>query len=149
MNTLIATDIPRTELKEFKDYIGFLFKNENGVFNICDNEEDIQKSNQWFKNFPLNTVIISQKNIEKGDKFLAQCANRDLNNKIFTYVGIANEREAWKECTKEIILIEGEDGTVHLTTEFLLNGAYHFVRNANRDDLKKVVIKQTLDVVVE
>ncbi len=49
MEYLVTKPIPREELTEYKDYVGFIFKNENDVFNICDNVEDIVKSNQWFK----------------------------------------------------------------------------------------------------
>ncbi len=149
MNVLLALNIPRTELKEFKDYIGFLFKNESGVYNICNTEEDIQKSNQWFKNFPLDTIVVSEKHIKKGDKFLAQCNNRNLNNKVFKYVGVANEHKDWKKCTDEIILLEDGNGEQHLSTETLLDSSYYFVRKANKEELAKVVNKQSLDVALK
>lgn len=132
MEYLVTKTIPREELTEYKDYIGFLFKNENGVFNICDNEEDIIKSNQWFKNFPLKTLVVAKSEISIGDKFLAICSNQNLNGKVFTYVGIT-------EGGVDLIDIKGDDGKESISPKTLLDGSYKFIRRATREDKEKLV----------
>jgi hypothetical protein len=53
------------------DYVGKLFKNKDGVFNIPDNIDDVMKSHTWFGNLPidLHLVIHDTKSydIEVGD----------------------------------------------------------------------------------
>jgi len=131
MEILVTKSIPREELKEYKDYIGFLFKNENNVYNICDNVEDIMKSNQWFKNFPVSSAVVSDEPIEIGDKFLAVCTNQDLNGKLFKYLGHA-------EIGEGLISIEGKAG-VQLTTPQLLETSYKFLRKSTREDKQRLV----------
>ncbi len=131
MEYIVTKTIPRKELTEYKDYIGFIFKNENGVFNICHNEEDVIKSNQWFKNFPLNTLIVSDEEIKVGDMFLAVCNNEDLNGKTFRYKGNGIE-------TMGLIIIERE-GKETLTTINILTDSYKFVRIPTREDKEKLV----------
>lgn len=135
---VVALSIPRNELGEYKDYIGFLFKNENSVFNVCSNEEDIMKSNQWFKNFPLKTIVVSDEPISIGDKFLAEARNEELNKKIFTYLGETEGGEG-------LIDIIDESGKKHVSTVNLLQSP-KFIRYTNADDLKLVVEKQTLNI---
>ena len=45
-----------------KDFVGSLFKNSSGVFNIPDNIEDVVKSNQWFGNIPVNLYLTTKEN---------------------------------------------------------------------------------------
>lgn len=131
MEKIVTKTIPREELTEYKDYIGFVFKNEEGVFNICNTEEDIIKSNQWFKNFPLKTLIVSDDSIEIGDKFLAVCNNEKLNGRVFTYLGISEEGD-------DLINLEGLEGKL-LSTIHLLNTSYKFVRKPTRQDKEKLI----------
>jgi hypothetical protein len=131
MEILVTKSIPRNELTAPKDYVGFLFKNEGGVFNICRNVEDVIKSNQWFNNLPLKTQVVNDEKIEIGDKFLAICASEELNGKIFKYVGIANIGEG-------LITIEGLDG-IKTTTPQLLETSYKWVRKPTREDKEKLV----------
>lgn len=130
MNYLVTKPIAREELTEYKDYIGFLFKNENGVYNICDTEEDIFKSNQWFKNFPLKTIVVNEEPINVNDKFLAVCQNENLNGKIFKYLGPSDG--------EGLIELEGLDGK-SISTHFLLETSFKFVRKATRADKEKLV----------
>lgn len=134
MEYLVTKTIPRKELKHYKDYIGFLFKNEDNVFNICDTEEDIMKSNQWFKNFPLKTIVVNEEPIQVGDIFLAICANQDLNGRVFKYLGVAKIGEG-------LIAIESIDSKEGLrnTTYQLIETSYKFVRKATREDKEKLV----------
>jgi len=86
--------IPKEELvkHKYEDYIGFLFKNESGVYNVCTDVEDIMKSNQWFKNLPVNSYILQERALlapTVGDIFWASnIANSQLNEKLFRYDGI-------------------------------------------------------------
>jgi hypothetical protein len=135
---LVVLPIPREELTEYKDYIGFLFKNENSVYNVCFNEEDIMKSNQWFKNMPQKAIVVSNETINIGDKFLGKATNDKLNNNIFTFVG-------WTEGGVDLIDIEDEKGEKSISTIYLLDSP-KFIRMATPTDLKKVVEKQSVNI---
>lgn len=132
MEILVTKTIPTAELTAHKDYVGFLFKNENGVFNICDTEEDVIKSNQWFKNFPLKTIIVTKEPIEIGNRFLAICASENLHAKVFKYLGVAKIGEG-------LITIEDEKKMKITTTPQLLTDSYKFVRKATRADKERLV----------
>jgi hypothetical protein len=56
----IIKDIPVEELTEHKDYVNYLFRNSNSVYNICRKEEDVIKSNQWFSNLPKRAILIDE-----------------------------------------------------------------------------------------
>ena|ERR1035437_8716411 len=142
MLELIAISIPRTELKEYKDYVNYLFKAENSRLNICRTEEDVQKSNQWFKNFPLRTLIVSKSPIKVGDKFIAECINQELHNKVFKYLGVNKEGV-------DIIDIKDENGKRHISTKHLLTNAKKVERNPTLEELMRVVNKQSLDIFKE
>ncbi len=131
MEYIVTKTIPREELTEYKDYIGFVFKNENGVFNICNNEEDVIKSNQWFKNFPLKTLIVNEEPINVGDKFLAVCTNQSLNGRVFTYLGRTDGGDG-------LIDLEGLDGQFTSTYQ-LLETSYKFVRKPTREDKERLI----------
>lgn len=131
MEYLVTKSIPRKELKAPKDYVGFLFKNEDGVFNICSTVEDVIKSNQWFNNLPLKTQVVNDEPIEIGDKFLAICTNQELHGRIFKYLGHA-------EIGEGLISIEGFEG-VKLTTPQILDKSYKWVRKASREDKERLV----------
>lgn len=138
MEYLVTKTIPREELTEYKDYINFLFKNEDGVYNICRNEEDVQKSNMWFQNFPLKSIIVSTDSIEVGDKFLAICNNSDLNGKVFKYLGPAEEGEG-------LIKISSKDKE-SFSTEYLLQDSYKFVRMSSLDDREKLINRKITQI---
>jgi hypothetical protein len=89
----IVVDIPRKKLKDYKNYVGYLFRDENGVYNVCTTEEDVMKSNQWFKNLPKEVYIVDTDNtdIKPGDKIFGVATNEELHNKIFVYVGPTNK----------------------------------------------------------
>ncbi len=135
---LVVLPIPREELTEYKDYIGFLFKNENSVYNICSNEDDVVKSNKWFKNLPQRAIVISDETINVGDKFFGMAANEKLNNKIFTFVG-------WTVGGIDLIDIVDENGEKSISTKYLLESP-KFIRMATPADLKKVVEKQSVNI---
>lgn len=132
MEYIVTKTIPIEDLKEYKDYVGFLFLNQDGVYNICRTEEDVMKSNQWFKNFPLNSIVVSDDKIEVGDKFLAKATNRELNGKTFKYLGLT-------EGGVGLIDIQDKDGKKHVSTLHLLYGAYKFVRLATMEDKERLV----------
>jgi len=132
METIVTKTIPLKELTEYKDYINSLFKNGDGVYNVCTNDEDIIKSNQWFKNLPLVCFVVSDGPIDKGDKFLALVTNRELNGNIFTFVGL-------NEDGIDLIDIMDEDGNKRISTIHLLNDAMRFERMATMEDKYKIV----------
>jgi hypothetical protein len=132
MEYLVVKSIPRKELKEFKDYINFLFKNENGVYNICRTEEDVMKTNQWFKNFPLKTIIVTQEPINVGDKFLAICNNQELSGRVFTLIDNNVKGEG-------LVSLQDDTGAEVISTKFILEDSYKFVRKANMADKEKLV----------
>lgn len=136
METIVTKSIPVKELKDYKDYINFLFKNGDGVYNICANEEDVIKSNQWFKNFPLECFVISDTPVKEGDKFLAFSVNRDLNGKIFTYVGPNSDGV-------DLIDIIDEDDKHHISTIYLLSDARRFERIGTMEDKRMIVDGQS------
>lgn len=136
MLTIVTKTIPTDELTEYKDYINFLFRNESGVYNICTTEEDIIKSNQWFKNFPLITYVVSDAPIEIGDKFLAVATNGSLNGNIFTYMGLNEEGV-------DLIKILGADDRISISTIHLMKNSKRFERMATIEDKKKIVDGQT------
>lgn len=132
MEYLVTKTIPIEELNEYKDYVGFLFQNQNGVYNICNTEEDVIKSNQWSMNYPLNTIIVSDEKIEIGDAFLAIATNQELNGKTFKYLGLTKD-------AVDIIDVKDKDGKLFHSTVALLYGSYKFVRRANAEDKMKLV----------
>lgn len=134
MEYIVVKDIPKTELKDYKDYVGFLFKSQDGVFNICDTEEDVFKSNQWFNNLPVNAIVVSDDKIDVGDKFLAISVNQNLNGKTFTYNGESDEGEG-------LVSLTNKDGNEVISTKFILDNTYKVLRVANRKDKEKLINK--------
>jgi hypothetical protein len=132
MEYLVTKTIPIEELTEYKDYIGFLFKNQNGVYNICDTEEDVIKSNQWFMNLPLNAIIVSDEKVEIGDVFLGIATNKDLNGKTFKFMGYTKD-------AVDLIDIKDKDGNIRISTIHLLRDAYKFIRVANKKDKEGLI----------
>ena len=139
MKKLLALTIPRNELKDYGDYVNYLFKTEGGRFNVPVDVEDIEKSNHWFKNFPLKTLVVSNYPIQIGDKFISECANQELNMKVFKYLG-ANKDGI------DLIDIEDENGEKHISTKHLLTGAEKVEGEPTLEELKRVVNKQSLGI---
>ncbi len=133
MEYLVTKTIPVEELTEYKDYVGFLFKNENGVYNICRTEEEILKTNQWLKNLPLKTIIVTDDDIEIGDRFLGIAANDFLNGKVFKFLGYPEGIESG------IIEIEDHNGVKSHSTHYLVDNSYKFIRSANKKDKEQLV----------
>lgn len=132
MEYLVVKPIPRKELKEYKDYVNFLFKNENGVYNICRTEEDVFKSNQWFKNLPVKTIIVTQEPINVGDRFLAICNNQELSGRVFKFIDINVKGEG-------VVTLQDETGDEVISTKFILEDSYKFVRKATMADKERLV----------
>lgn len=130
MHYIVVKPIPTEELKEYADYVGFLFKNQDGVYNICDTEEDIMKSNQWFNNRPVHSIMVSDEPINFGDKFLATAVNQELNGKTFTYKDVLG---------KGLVMLIDKDGKEVTTTKFIFDGAYKVLRPTTREDKEKLV----------
>jgi hypothetical protein len=138
----IIRNIPVENLKEYKDYVNFLFVNEHDVFNICTNEDDVMKSNQWFKNFPVNSYIVSDEEIEVGDSFIAMAVNKSLNGKLFKFLG-------YTPGGVDLIDIRDEEsGQLTTSTIHLLSPSYKLIRNANMEDKKKVVNREIKPIKV-
>lgn len=129
MEYIVTKTIPREELGDYADYIDYLFINENGVYNICRNEEDVIKSNQWFKNLPLKTIVVSESDINIGDKMLVTTRNQEMHGKLFTY----------KSKEDDLVYLEDEKGEQVITTKYIFNGAYKFIRKGNMSDKERVV----------
>ena len=86
---------PKT-LGEYEDYIGYLFQNEIGKYNLPKTEEDIIRSNQWFKNFPIKVAILSLDIHQAiiGEKYMfVGLPNESLNGKIFQIKDIDTEMQ--------------------------------------------------------
>ena len=129
----VIKDIQVDQLTEYKDYINHLFRNSNGVYNICRNEEDVMKSNQWFSNLPKRAIVIDEDlAIEAGDRFIPRCNSRSLNGGVFKFIGPSKEGE-------DLLDIQDENGEVKISTIHLLDGALKIVREANMEDLENVV----------
>lgn len=141
MKTLYRVNIPVKELGEHKDYINHLFLNEDGVFNICRTEEDVMKSNQWFKNLPVKVYIISDNSIKEGDKFIVECANRELSEKVLTYVGKSKEGV-------DLVEYKDDKGKKGLSTIHLLKGAWKYEGQPTLEQLEQVVNKQTTSILI-
>ncbi len=129
MEYIVTKSIPREELGEYADYVNYLFLNGDNVYNICRSEEDVMKSNQWFKNMPLKTIVVSNDEINIGDKMLVTVTNQNLNGKIFTY----------KSKKNDLVYIEDDKGNEIITTKHIFDGAYKFVRKATMTDKERVV----------
>ena len=129
----IIKDIPTEALTEHKDYVNHLFRNSKGVYNICRNEEDVTKSNQWFSNLPKRAILIDEDLIiEAGDRFIARATNKSLDGKIFKLIGPT-------EGGVDLIDLEDENGDLVCSTIHLLESALKIVREANMEDLENVV----------
>ena len=130
----IIKDIPVDKLTEHKDYINHLFRNSNGVYNICRNEEDVIKSNQWFSNLPKRVILVDEdQKIEAGDKFVARATNKDLDGKIFKLIGPSLEG------SEDILDLEDESGAIVVSTIHILEDGLKVIREANMEDLENVV----------
>lgn len=129
---IIKLPIPKEELGQHKDYIGWLFENENDVYNICKTEEDIIKSNYWFNNLPIRCVVIQSGEIKPGDKIIPNCINKDLNKKIFTFIGYG------KDDTDLIDLIDENNKTV-FSTIHLLDDADLYLREITDEEKVNIV----------
>jgi hypothetical protein len=129
MEYIVTKTIPREELGAYADYVDYLFLNENGVYNICRNEEDVMKSNQWFKNMPLKTIVVSDDEINVGDKMLVTARNQDMNGKLFTY----------KSRKDDLVYLEDEKGQEVISTKYIFDGAYKFIRKGTMHDKERVV----------
>jgi hypothetical protein len=131
MEYIVTKTIPIGELKEYKDYIGFLFKSQ-GVFNICDTEEDIAKSNQWFSNRPLNAIIVNDEPINIGDRFLAIVNNQELNGNTFKYNGPHSEGI-------NLVNLTDKNGLEVISTNHIIKSGYKVIRTTNRKDKEKLI----------
>lgn len=132
MSKLLVKEIPRDKLKEYKDYIGFLFLNEDSVYNICTNEEDIIKSNQWFNNRPVEVYSVAEEGMGVGKHFIPFCTNREMNGKILTYLGPHKEGV-------DLIDIMGEDGEEFTSTIHLLKDIVCVERPATLEEKQEIV----------
>lgn len=129
----VIKDIQVDQLTEHKDYINHLFRNSNGVYNICRNEEDVMKSNRWFSNLPKRAIVIDEDlAIEAGDRFIPRATNKSLDGKIFKLIGPT-------EGGVDLIDLEDENGDLVCSTIHLLESALKIVREANMEDLENVV----------
>ena len=129
----VIKDIPVEKLTEHKDYVNHLFRNNDGVYNICRNEEDVIKSNQWFSNLPKRAILVDEDaKIESGDRFIPRCNSQSLNGRIFKFIGPSSEGE-------DLLEIQTEEGEVKISTIYLLDDALKVVREANTEDLENVV----------
>ena len=128
---IVTKSIKRDELLSYEKYIDFLFINENGVHNICTTEEDIIKSNQWFNNLPVNTIVVDDGlDVNINDKFIAVVPNENLNGKILTLLSIDDD----------LVTVKDIYGNVLTTTTTIFNGKYFkFIRVATMTDKEKVV----------
>ena len=130
----IIKDIPVNKLTEHKDYVNHLFRNSSGVYNICRTEEDVLKSNQWFSNLPKRAIIIDEDQaIATGDRFVARTVNKTLDGKVFKLIGPSLEG------SEGILNLEDEDGAIVVSTIHILGGGLKIIREANMEDLEKVV----------
>ncbi len=57
-------------------YVGFVFKNKDGVVNIPDTLEDIQKSHQHFGNMPCRLIVTSDDEIKIDDWYYVSFSQR-------------------------------------------------------------------------
>jgi len=124
INYLVTKTIPIDELKDYKDYIGFLFQNDLGNYNICDNEQEIIETNKWSKNLPLNTLIVSDEKIELGDRFLT------LNGKTFKLISYGE---------LDTVLLLDNQGKETVLSDNILKSVYKVIRVATIADKEKLV----------
>jgi hypothetical protein len=136
---IIALPVPTEKLGDFKDYVGYLFLNENGVYSVMNDPGDIQKASQWFKARPLNVYVVSKETVRPGEKILGHAVNKDLNHKVFTYLGF--NKEGIDLCD-----FEDENGKLVISTKFFLGGSYKFLGMASPANKKTIVRKQSLDI---
>lgn len=132
MEIFITQSIPREQLKDYKHYVNYLFRNENNVLNICRSVEDVIKSNQWTKNLPLKSFIVSTESVCIGDSFLAMATNKELNGNIYIYLGKNKEGI-------DLIDIMDLSGKKHISTKYLLDNAMKFERWADLADMQKLL----------
>jgi hypothetical protein len=135
MEYIVVKSIPTNELKEYKDYVGFLFKNQDGVYNICNTEEDIMKSNQWFNNRPVHSIVVNDDPIKVGDKILPVCVNSNLNANTYTYNGDATTGV-------DLVSLTDKNGEEVISTIHILDDAYKVLRKANKKDKEKLINKR-------
>lgn len=132
MEFIVTKTIPVKELGEYKDYVGFLFINEDGKYNLCQTLDKVIDSNKWSKNLPVHTIVVSDDKVQVGDTFLATATNQELHGKTFKYLGATKDGV-------DLIDIEDKDGNKVTSTIHLLKDAYKFIRKANETDKLKVV----------
>jgi len=139
---LTKVEILKSELGEYKDYIGHLFQNENGVYNICRTEEDVIKSNQWFKNFPIKVAILDVEDFVKnidckvGDKIFPYCRNEELHYRVF---------EIKKILKKDLVELIDDKGNKVVSTKYILLSP-KFIRWNNEEDNSKIITSQSLEI---
>jgi hypothetical protein len=144
MQKLKFISTPREELKDYKDYVGSLFLNDIGMYNICETEEEVAKTNKWNINCPLRVIIVSEnETIQPGDKFMANCTNQDLDGGLFTYLGPLKDSDGLID-----ILSESEEKIISTNFLILKNSAFKYLREATNAELQMIVSKQaTCDIL--
>lgn len=71
MKKVICLPVPKEQLKEPEEYLGYLFRGENGVYSIINDIEDLIKSIGWFGVIPQNLYIVNtEAEIKEGDWFI-------------------------------------------------------------------------------
>ncbi len=136
MSKYVVVHYSEKELKNYSHYIGNLFINNNGVYNICNTEEDIMKSNQYFANVPIRIAIVhDDAQINIGDTILAECSNKKLDNRIFAIIDISDTG---------IVQMKDENGECVLSTKFMLECPL-FIRWATDLENKLIVSNQSLE----
>lgn len=64
--TYQIAEIPFSKINDYNDFIGYLCKNKNGVYNIPQDADDAIKSFQYFGNWPYYLYVYAEEN--EGEK---------------------------------------------------------------------------------
>lgn len=129
------------KLKDYQYYVGYLFRNQDGVFNVCNSLEEIEQTNRYrLYNLPLLSIVVSDEDIKIGDKFLAACENSSLRGNTYTYNG---------DSLKGVGIIEISDNKQKIihTLDTILDGAYKVLRVSKKKDIERLLVGDITPII--
>lgn len=114
-------------LEKPSKFIGSIFKNENGVVSILNDEEDIIKANAYFRAEPQYLYYLSDEGIKEGDWVL------DSTNKHRKVIGFRDGRLLLEGINFLSILSNSCKKIIATTNPDLKFKAYSKISNKNED----------------
>lgn len=134
MEYIVTKNIPMNKRKSLDKYIGCLFKDGIGNYNIFDNIDDVRNGVNVNTYEPLNVIVVNDDTININDKaMVGGCVNVEgspLNGAIVSLVGRTKEGD---------VILKNKRSECDTQNIKFLENCYKVVRKATRNDKEKLI----------